>query len=209
MTLEKATIINLETSEQIQAMFNPEEYSLDVGNSFAEIGIPGLARPPIQYVRGNLRTLQMELFFDTYEQKRDVRAETRRITALLEKSVVTQAPPILLFTWGTLQFKCVLERVSQRFILFFSNGIPARARLNVTFKEFEQIEIEVQRGLFVGPPTVRNVIEGDTLAKLAYEYLGDPGAWRHIAVANNIDNPLALQPGTALIIPPSKTGPRN
>jgi nucleoid-associated protein YgaU len=209
MALAKATIINLETTEQFPVMFNPEEYTLQTGNSFAEVGIPGLAKPPIQYVRGNLRTLQMELFFDTYEYKSDVRAETRRISSLLEKNSTTKAPPVLLFTWGSLQFKCVLESAAQRFILFLNNGTPVRARLNVTFKEFEQVEVEVQHGLFVGPPTVRNIIEGDRLEKLAHEYLGDPGAWREIAAANNIDNPLQLTPGVALIIPPGKTKTRN
>lgn len=209
MALAKATIINLENNEQFPVMFNPEEYALETGNSFAEIGIPGLAKSPIQYVRGNLRTLQMELFFDTYEQKRDVRAETRRISNFLEKNPTTQAPPILLFSWGSLQFKCVLESAAQRFIMFLNDGTPVRARLNVTFKEFEQVEVEVQHGLFIGPPTVRNIIEGDRLEQLAYEFLGDPGAWREIAIANNIDNPLQLTPGMALIMPPGKTKTRN
>ena len=95
------------SGEQLEVMFNPEEYSLDLGNTFAEIAIPGLKTPPIQYVRGNIRTLQMELFFDTYEEKRDVRRETRRITSLLDKDPATKAPPLLLFSWGGLNFKSV------------------------------------------------------------------------------------------------------
>ena len=204
MALEKATIINLDTGERLPVMFNPEEYTLDMGNSIAEIGIPGLEKSPIQYVRGNLRTLQMELFFDTYEKQRDVRAETQRITALLQKSATTQAPPVLLVTWGSLQFKCVLETVGQRFIMFLANGMPVRARLNVTFKEFEQVVVDVQRGFFIGPPTVRNVLEGETLSKLAHEYLGDAGAWRVIAALNNIDDPRRVPPGTPLLIPPER-----
>jgi hypothetical protein len=209
VALEKATILNLDTGEQIPIMFNPEEYSLDLGNNFAEIGIPGLEKSPIQYVRGNARTLQMELFFDTYEQKKDVRRETQRITSLLEKHAITQAPPILLFSWGSLQFKCVLESMSQRFIMFLQDGTPVRARSNVTFREYERVHVEIQHGLFVSPPSVRNIIEGDTLSKLAYEHLGDPGAWRSIAELNNIDNPLALVPGTPLVIPSSRTKLRN
>lgn len=208
MALEKATIIKLGSGEQISVMFNPEEYSLEVGNSFAEIGIPGRERSPLQYVRGNMRTLQMELFFDTYEAKRDVRRETQRITGLLEKDVVTQAPPVLLLIWGSLQFQCVLESANQRFIMFLSDGTPVRARLNVTFKEFAPVEIEIQRGLFLGPPTVRNIIENDTLQRLAHEHLGDAGAWREIAVLNNIDDPFRLVPGAALLIPAAKTNAR-
>jgi hypothetical protein len=204
MALEKATIINLETDERIAVMFNPEEYTLDMGNTIAEVGIPGLEKSPIQYVRGNLRTLQMELFFDTYEKKRDVRTATQQITALLEKNPTTQAPPLLLFSWGSLQFKCVLETAGQRFILFLGDGTPVRARLNVTFKEYEQIEVEIQQGLFIGPPSVRNLLEGETLSKLAYEYLGDAGAWREIALLNRIDDPRRVAPGTQLLIPPEK-----
>lgn len=209
MALDKATIINLENDEQIPVMFNPEEYSLDLGNTFAEIGIPGLQASPIQYVRGNLRTLNMELFFDTYEKQADVRAETQRVTRLLEKDVTTQAPPVLLFSWGGLNFKCVLESAGQRFTMFRNDGTPVRATLTVSFKEFEPVEIEIQQGLFIGPPTVRNIIEGDTLSKIAGEVLGDPGAWREIADLNNVDNPRLLVPGLPLIIPPGKKNVRN
>lgn len=208
MALEKAVIINLDTGEQIPVMFNPEEYSLELGNTFAEIGVPGLAKPPVQYIRGTARQLQMELFFDTYEQRRDVRRETQRVVTLLEKVGPLQAPPILLFSWGTLQFKCVLERVSQRFIMFLQDGSPVRARLNITLKEYERITVDIEHGLFVGPPSVRNVIEGDTLDRFAYEYLGDPGAWRAIAELNNIDDPFALIPGTTLVMPSNTANQR-
>jgi hypothetical protein len=201
-------IINQDTKEEIPVLFNPEEYTLDVGNTIAEIGIPGLQRSPVQYVRGNIRTLRMELFFDTYEQNEDVRVHTRRITSLLEPNPTTLAPPVLLFSWGSLQFQCVLESVSQRFIMFRPSGMPVRARLTVVFKEFARLEVQIEEGLFIGPPTVRNIVEGETLSQLAHDYLGDPGAWRDIAEANGIDDPLNLQPGRQIVIPTGRTRPR-
>jgi Contractile injection system tube protein/LysM domain len=204
MQLEKALIINTRTQEHIKVMFNPEEYSLDSANTFAEVGIPGLARPPIQYVRGNLRTLKMELFFDTYEDRSDVREHTGKIVALLEKDPALKAPPILLFSWGMLNFKCVLDNVGQKFTMFLSEGIPVRATLSVTFKEYEEAQIEITHGLFVGPPTVQNIVDGQTLSGIAGEILGDPGAWREIAELNNIDDPRKIKPGTPLIIPSRK-----
>jgi nucleoid-associated protein YgaU len=203
--LEKATITNLQTGECVSVMFNPEEYSLDLGNTFAEIAIPGLKTPPIQYVRGNIQNLKMELFFDTFEKKSDVRNEIRKITSLLKKDVKTQAPPILLFSWGRLNFKCVLESAGQRFIMFMQDGTPVRAKLSVSFKEYEAVDIEIKYGLFISPPTVRNIIEGENLSAIASEVLGDPSAWREIAVLNDIDNPRKLEPGKTLIIPPRKT----
>jgi nucleoid-associated protein YgaU len=205
MALNKATIINLDTREAIPVLFNPEEYTLDLGNTIAEIGIPGVQKSPVQYVRGNVRTLRMELFFDTYEQNEDVRKHTSRITALLEPVPTTLAPPVLLFSWSSLQFQCVLETVSQRFIMFKPSGMPVRARLTVAFKEFARLEVQIERGFFVGPPTVRNIVEGETLSKLAHEYLGDPGAWRDIAEANGIDDPINLLPGLRIVIPSDRT----
>ena len=232
MALEKATIIVMETNQQISVMFNPEEYSLDVGNTFAEIGIPGLKTPPIQYVRGNSRILKMDLFFDTFELRRDVRISTNQITSLLNQNPATQAPPILLFSWGGFNFRCVLETVGQRFTMFIEDGTPVRATLSVSFREYETVDIEIQQGFFFGAPTVRNtvsaavnlipqstrdrisetvsnfvegtihqVVEGETLSLIAGAIRGDPEAWREIAEANNIEDPMNLVPGTELFVP--------
>jgi hypothetical protein len=127
--LAKAAIINTETNERITVMYNPEQYSIDLGNQFAEAPIPGLATPPIQYVRGKARTLSMELFFDSYELHQDVRDFTGQVTALLEQSKKTHAPPVLLFTMGQFSFKCVLVDVQQRFTMFDRDGTPVRASL--------------------------------------------------------------------------------
>ena len=201
MGLAKATIVNTETNESIPVMFNPEEYSLEKGNLFSEIGIPGRRTPPLQFVRGNAENLSMNLFFDTYELKRDVRDFTGPITRLLEKESVTKAPPVLLFTWGSFSFTCVLESIKRRFTMFLSDGTPVRATLAVTFKSFEPVEIEIQKGLIVGPPVVHNVIEGQTLSDIAGSVLGDPGKWRDIAVLNDIDNPRSLPTGKPLMVP--------
>ncbi len=195
-------MLPLQTGDRIQVMFNPEEgYSLDSGNTFAEIGIPGLGTPPIQYVRGNSRSLRIELFFDTQEAGIDVRTRTRQITSLLDQDIETQAPPILLFSWGGFNFKCVLESVEQRFTIFLSDGTPVRANLTVSFKEYETVDIEIRQGSFIGPPSIRNVAEGETLSQIAGTFLGDSTAWREIAELNDIDNPLKLPPGSQLILP--------
>jgi nucleoid-associated protein YgaU len=202
MALEKAQITNTVTGEISYVMFNPEEYTLETGNSFAEIGVPGLAVSPIQYVKGNSRTLSMSLFFDTTETASDVRGQTGAILNLLKQDSQTQAPPILLVSWGSLSFECVLETVSQRFSFFLESGIPVRANLEVSFREYHAIEVEIESGLFIAPPTVQNIANGETLSGLAGNVMGDPSQWREIAAANNIDDPLAIPPGQPLVIPP-------
>ena len=67
MALEKATIVNQTRKEKFRVLFNPEEYSLTRDVNYAQVAIPGLSGPLLQFVHGNLQTLEMELFVDTYE----------------------------------------------------------------------------------------------------------------------------------------------
>lgn len=156
--LAKAEIIDTASGESYPVMFNPEELKLDQGNSFAEIGIPGLNTPPVQYVRGRARTLAMDLFFDTYETGGDVRAHTGPIVRLLDKRPDTHAPPVLLFSLGSFQFRCVLVDANQRFTMFLRNGTPVRSSLSVRFQEYVPTDVEVRGGVFFASPTASGVV---------------------------------------------------
>lgn len=202
MELAKARI-QVEGRGEIAVLFNPNQYSLDKGNQIAEIGVPGLSAPILQYVRGGGRTLSMELFFDTYESREDVRRHTDEVYALLDILGDKHRPPICTFSWGKFSFTCVLERVGGRFTLFLADGTPVRATLSVSFKEFVDVEKLVR-----DPPTESAdhaksyvVRRGDTLAAIAAAEYGDAARWRPIAEANDIANPRLLAPGTPLSIP--------
>jgi Contractile injection system tube protein/LysM domain len=203
MALEKAQIIIMHTGEKIPVMFNPEEYTVNKDNNFASQAVPGLSGPVLQFVNGNMRTLEMELFFDTYEQHRDVRDETEKVVNLLKIDSTLHAPPVLQVTWASLNLTCVLARVSQKFILFFEDGKPARARLTVTFNEFIDPELEAKE---VNRQTadfskVHIIIQGETLSGIAAELYNDPQSWRPIALANGIADPRAITPGLQLLVP--------
>lgn len=215
MKLEKATIKNLTKEETIRVLFNPTQYQVTETNQFAEIGIPGVEAPPLQFVRGAARTLSMQLFFDTYdpdkedpEQKKvtpssDVRLYTKKIISLLRLDSESHAPPICSFNWADFTFIGVVERADQRFTLFLPNGTPVRATIDVSMKELGQHKANQGRRLFSADFIKSYVVKrGDTLSRIAGEKLGDPARWRLIAEANGLDNPLALKPGQALVIPP-------
>jgi nucleoid-associated protein YgaU len=197
----RAMIVNTQSGEQIPVMYNPDEYRLEQGNTFAEIGIPGLPAPPIQYVRGRGRVLTMDLFFDTYDTREDVRRHSGRIVALLDKAPRTQAPPILRFVMGQFNFTCVLTDAGQRFTMFLPDGTPVRTVLSARFQEYRRVEVETASGFFVGPPALHNVLQNETLSGIAAAQLGDPTRWREIAIANDIDDPFRIPEGKALIIP--------
>jgi hypothetical protein len=203
MALEKATIVNQDTQEKLTVIFNPEEYSLNRDNNFAQAPIPGRGSPLLQFTHGNMRTLEMELLFDTYEQQRDVRQETVKLTRLLDIDPRTHAPPVLLFVWASLRFECVLVRANQKFVLFLQDGRPVRARVNVTFNEFtnsslEAKEIKRETGDFT---KVHVVTDGETLSSIAADVYANPALWRPLAIRNAVDDPHALAPGRKLAVP--------
>src|SRR5215469_18663648 len=129
MPLDRVQITNLTTGDPpFSVMFNPEEYSLNKDNNFAAQAIPGLTSPILQFVHGNLRTLDMELFFDTTDDQTDVRDQTNLITNLLIIDSNLHDPPLLQVDWGSLSFTCVLAKASQKFLRFLPSGLPCRAR---------------------------------------------------------------------------------
>jgi hypothetical protein len=188
----------------IEVMFNPEEYSLNRDNNFVSQAIPGLSSPLIQFAHGNLRTLDMELLFDTYESRTDVRLETEKLIHLMEIDPTLHAPPILIVAWASLQFRCVLTRASQKFLLFLDDGRPVRARISASFSEFidaehEALQVKRETADYTKSHTV---VQGETIAAIAWQYYSDPTKWRPIIVSNGIDRPRELIPGQLLTIPP-------
>jgi LysM repeat protein len=207
VALEKVQIEVLHTREKFKALFNPEEYTLNRENSFAVQNVPGLSAPLVQFVNGNLRTLEMELFFDTYDtnslSKKDVREETGKIVRLLDIDPDLHAPPIVNVSWSSLQFRCVLARASQKFIMFADDGKPVRARLTVTFNEVIDPEQEAKK---VHRQTadfskVHIVTQGETLSGIAGNLYNDPQLWRPIAIENEIADPRSIIVGQSLRIP--------
>ena len=215
MALEKALIFNKTTNDPpLAVMFNPEQYTVNRDNNFAQIAIPGLRAPLLQFVHGNAQTLDMELLLDTVEAHSagtrqlnaaggDVRPLVKAITGLLDINPSTHAPPILLFAWASFSFTCVLTKATQQYTMFRPDGAPVRAKVQVSFTELTNAETEAKeiKRETADYTRVHAVGQGDSLPALAFRFLGDAALWRPIAIANELEDPEALTPGTTLIIP--------
>lgn len=201
-------------------LFNPAQFSVDKTNHFAEVNIPGVGSSLFQFVRGGARTLSLDLFFDTYEQGIDVRKFTDRITGwdisgltgtfhapesgLMDIDPDLHAPPVCLFVWGAYVFPCIIEKVNKKFTMFLPEGIPVRATLSVTLREFVEPEM-LTKGTPLSSPdrTKRRIVkQGDSLWLIAAKEYGDPAKWRTIAEVNRIDDPRRLEVGKEIVIPP-------
>jgi hypothetical protein len=199
-------------TEFIDVEFNPTEYTLAKGAQIAEIGIPGLDSPVLQFIRGQNEKLTLELFFDTTASGLgesgavDVRTLTKSIYQLVKIQPKTHAPPRILFIWGSLSFKAIVESVQQKFTLFNPAGIPLRAVLSVAFREYKTVQEQLTELNLQSPDQSKRRIvrQGDTLNRIAAEEYNDPRQWR--VIADNNPNVLIsvrrLVPGTVLIVPP-------
>jgi LysM repeat protein len=205
--MEKLKVTVEHTGRELLLPFNPEEYTLNQDNTFASQPVPGLSGPILQFVNGNMQTLEMELFFDTWDTdsftKQDVRKLTGPVVGLLDIDKELHAPPVLRVQWGSLDFRCVLARASQKFQMFADDGRPVRARVSVTFNRFidaerEAREIDRQTADF---SKVHVVVQGETLSRIATRYYQDARVWRPIALANGLADPRTITAGRPLRIP--------
>lgn len=198
----------------IPVQFNPPEYTIAKAAQIAEIAIPGIDAPVLQFVRGQTRTLALELFFDTTRLGStlttvvDVRTLTDMVAALGRIQPNTHAPPRIRFIWGLgLSFRAIVDNVQQKFSLFNPAGIPVRATLTVSFKEYKTLEEQLKElNLQSSDHTKRRVIRrGDTLSRIAFEEYGDATLWR--AIADHEENKDVLEdlrrltPGVEIAIP--------
>ncbi len=198
----------------IPVMFNPPEYTIAKGAQIAEIAIPGIDAPILQFVRGQTRTLALELFFDTTRigssltKVVDVRLLTDIVAELGRIQPNTHAPPRVRFIWGLgLSFRAIVDSVQQKFTLFNPAGIPVRATMTVSFKEYKTLEEQLKElNLQSADHTKRRIVRRrDTLARIAFEEYGDPDKWRLIADhpdnRDRLPDLRRLTPGMELAIP--------
>ncbi|MGW6194772.1 CIS tube protein [Kribbella sp. NPDC055110] len=207
--LEKATLTNTVSGRRVSVQFNPEEYTLNREANFAQLAVPGLSGPVVQFVAGQAQTIDMELLVDTTEANpvggpgADVRRLVADVTSLMDIDPDLHAPPPAVFAWGQLTFTCVLTKVSQKYVLFRPDGTPVRARLTVTLSEYRNVELEAKeiKRQTVDYTKIHIVADGDSLPIIAHREYADPTAWRPIALRNNIADPRHLRVGATLAIP--------
>lgn len=199
---------------KLEVLFNPTEYSIDRESTFAEVAVPGLESPVIQYVRGNGDRMTFELFLDVTDNLKDGQLVTgqsvrelfvRPLERLLLQNPQLHAPPPVQLLWGAtvVMESAVATSLSVKYTLFDTEGLPIRATANLTLREHRSASEQLAE-MRLESPDLTNVVvvrEGDTLPLIAYRAYGDAAQWRPIGVANNRANPLALVPGEMLTVP--------
>jgi len=215
------------TMEFIPVQFNPTQISFSKGVQLGDIPIPGLDCSLVQFVRGQNETLSMDLFFDSTENgmgagATSVTEYSDQIYQLVKIEPDSHAPPVCEFIWNNKfpgtdisqemgnqkrnSFKCVVESVRHQYTLFSPEGVPLRATVTVSLREYKTLDEQLaQLNLNSPDRTQVHVLQsGETLSSLAGSHYRRSGQWRLIADANDIDDPRRLMPGTFLTVPPMR-----
>ncbi|GAA2391041.1 LysM peptidoglycan-binding domain-containing protein [Streptomyces glaucosporus] len=164
-----------------------------------------------EFVGSGPRTLSLEVFLDATATHDD--SVEQAVEKLMKACVPTPASlgrekpasPWVRFEWGTARttsFDGVMSSLSVTYTLFDVDGRPLRATCALSIEE-ASVDPPGQNPTS-GARTARSthtVVAGDSLALLAWREYGDATAWRVIAEANGIDDPMALVPGTELVVP--------
>lgn len=212
-TYAEATISKIGGGTTVKCLFCPKEYSFKKANTWQSSKVVGLTMSPPKYTGGQPMTLDMQLFFDTYEKGTDVRVATDGLWVLMKTTETKKdgatnrsEPPHVEFRWGkSWSFKAVITSIQQTFTLFLPDGTPVRSTVQISFLQ------AADDGKFPGQnPTsggregyaVHIVKEGETIDWIAFDEYGSSNAWRHLATANDLDEPDRLRPGQTLLIVP-------
>lgn len=210
--LAPAVIENLSTHAMVFCMFNPNEYTLAKTNSYSPENVKGKNVPKVKFTQGGAETLKLQLFFDTFAEKTDVRVHTERLWQMMmiteDKKNQTNnksEPPHVAFTWGTFSFEAVITSLSQKFTLFSKEGMPLRTTVDISFQQVDdKHDHPSQNPTSGGGPLLKtHVVQAqDRLDLIAAKVYGDATQWRLIARANRLEHPERLREGRRLIIPP-------
>lgn len=200
------------TIAQLDLQFNPSTLELSKSTEWRRTPsrMAGQSALP-EFVGSGPRTLSLEVFLDA-TATHDNSVE-QAVEKLMKACVPTPASlgrkkpasPWVRFEWGTARttsFDGVLSSLSVSYKLFDVDGKPLRATCSLSIEE-ASVDPAGQNPTS-GARTARSthtVVAGDSLAMLAWREYGDATAWRAIAEANGIDDPMALRPGSELVVP--------
>jgi LysM repeat protein len=195
----------------VECMFNPTDYTVTKSNTYQEkLSTEGNV-PTSHFVSVGSQSLSLSLTFDSYEAGTDVTRLTRGLWKFMETKKVAKlkkgdknVPFQVAFEWGSFRFVAFITKISQKFTLFTHEGIPVRAKVDVDFTQYTDLEDYPGTNPTSGGSSAEQtwkVVAGDRLDTIAAEVYRDATQWRRIAEHNRLSNPLALRPGQVLRIP--------
>lgn len=139
---------------------------------------------------------------------RSVMDDLKKLVALCENYStgffsVAKTPPLVMLLWGNFCSPLMyITDMSADITKFDADGSPARATGQMTLMQYPASAAGTNpTSGGIAPALVETVLQGDTLAHLAYRSYQQPMSWRDVAQVNGIDDPLRVRQGRRVILP--------
>ena len=194
----------------IEFQFNPKEVTIAKTVKWDSKPSTGAKKAgPPEFKGPEPGKLSLEMFFDaTAKHDGSVVEAVEKLFTCCTGTDKTHAndkpiPPLVIFKWGAItSFPAYVTSVSAKYTLFSAGGVPIRAVCTVSLQEMpgEKGKQNPTSGS-LAVRSVHRVVNGDTLASVAYNEYGDPTMWRQLAYFNRIDDPARIPLGSVLMLP--------
>jgi nucleoid-associated protein YgaU len=202
---------------QIQFQFNPSDYRITKGANYSRSPSKATEASNAEFTGATARTMSLRMLLVAMNPQGDAdpgRADdiSRDVDKLFDccaptdqsKSSGTPSAPQVQFQWGqVVGFKAVVTNLAAEYQAFLPDGRPSRVEL---FVELQEVTAPTPgqnpTSGSLSAMRTRTVVDGDTLASIAFAEYRDPTLWRALAVVNDIDDPLRVASGTTILIPP-------
>ena len=118
-------------------------------------------------------------------------------------------PPLVMLLWGKFCSPLMyITDMSADLVRFASDGTPSKAIGTIGLKQFPTSTSGTNpTSGGIAPEMAETLMQGDTLAHLAYRTYHNPMNWRDIAIHNRIQDPLRIATGRRLMMPSPETLP--
>ncbi len=218
----------------VDVQFNPTSLRVQIANKTAggqQAGAQARQRPGT----GEMQ-VSFDLVFDTADEAGDggnavdvlkKTADVERFVRPKSSKPGEEAPPRVLFEWGSFLVQGTMESANLDLDLFDAGGTPLRAKVAVTIKgqdprwtyqpqpvpsgangpsnpsasqHGQPAGAPGTQGSAKAPDKVVQAMPGESLQQLAARHGLDPSAWR--ALADGLGNPLKLGLGQEVALPP-------
>lgn len=198
----------------IPCMFNPAQYRISENAGYADKKEVGTSSSLPQYVGGASASLSLSLYYDTTdnlgqidesEKGKSVMSYVKQMDALIAVDGDLHKPPEVGFIWGDISFRGVVTSLSKEFTYFGQDGKPLRVKMDLTISSVPK-ESAARKDPNNSPDRTkyRQVKEGTSLWKMAWDEYGDCERWKDIAEYNHLMDPLDIRPGQIIKLPAIK-----
>ncbi|MDQ4020287.1 MAG: LysM peptidoglycan-binding domain-containing protein [Actinomycetota bacterium] len=198
------------TGERVAFQFNPKELTLTKTAKWKREPAKGAKKSGVpEFLGAEPAKMSVEMFLDATRKMDDsvVKAVEKLFGCCVPAAGTPEkqkaSPPWVRFHWGPVTgFPGHIKSVTVKYTLFASSGLPIRALCTVQLEEMGgETSGQNPTSGALAARAVRTVVDGDSLASVAYREYGDPTWWRALAEANDIDDPMRLPVGRALLVP--------